>query len=94
MPLIPTLRRQRQTFLCKFKVWWHTPLIPALGRLRYVDFCQFKDSLVFRVSSRTAKDTQRTCLKKPKIKIQIKEIEVKIEIKNRGHIRIKITQRF
>ena len=43
------------------------PLIPALGRKRQVDLCEFKDSLVYRVSSRTARDTQRNLvLKKTK----------------------------
>ena len=31
-------------------------LIPVLGRQRQGDLCEFKDSLVYRVSSRTAKD--------------------------------------
>ena len=31
-PLIPTLKRQRQTEICEFKVWWHVPLILTLGR--------------------------------------------------------------
>jgi hypothetical protein len=35
-------------------VWWHTPLIPALGRIS-----EFEASLVYRVSSRTARATQR-----------------------------------
>ena len=45
--------RQRQTDLCEFKVCWRTPLIPALGRQRQADLCAFKDSVVYRVSSRT-----------------------------------------
>ena len=32
--------------------------MPALGRQRQ-DFCEFEASLVFKVSSRTVKDTQR-----------------------------------
>jgi hypothetical protein len=35
------------------------PLIPAFGRPRQVDLCEFGDSLVYRVSSRTARATQR-----------------------------------
>jgi hypothetical protein len=38
--------------------WWCTPLTPALRRERK-DLCEFKASLVYRVSSRTAKATQR-----------------------------------
>ena len=42
-----------------------TPLIPALGGQKQVDFCEFKASLVYIVSSRTARTvTQRPCLKK------------------------------
>ena len=38
---------------------WHVPLIPVLGRQRQEDICEFEVSLVYRVSSRTAKATQR-----------------------------------
>jgi hypothetical protein len=41
------------------------PLIPALGRQRQVDF---EASLVYKVSSRTARATEIPCLKKPKKK--------------------------
>ena len=34
------------------------PLIPALGRQRQVDLCEFEASLVYRVSSRTARATK------------------------------------
>jgi hypothetical protein len=44
------------------------PLIPALGRQRHVDLCEFKASLIYRVSSRTAKATQRNLVSKNKIK--------------------------
>ena len=40
------------------------PLIPALGRQRQVDLCESENSLVYRVSSRTARATQKTCLEK------------------------------
>ena len=43
------------------------PLIPAFGRLRQVDLCEFKASLVYRVSSRTARTvTQRNTVSKNK----------------------------
>ena len=35
------------------------PLIPALGRKRQVDLSEFEASLVCKVSSKTAKATQR-----------------------------------
>jgi hypothetical protein len=46
--------------------WWHTPLIPTLGgRGRRIS--EFEASLVYRVSSRTARATQRNPVsKKPK----------------------------
>jgi hypothetical protein len=43
--------------------WWRcTPLIPALGR----GISEFEASLVYKVSSRTARATQRNPVKKPK----------------------------
>jgi hypothetical protein len=41
------------------RMWGCTLLIPALGRQRQAEFCEFKASLVYRVSSRTARATQR-----------------------------------
>ena len=35
------------------------PFIPALGRQRQADLCEFRVSLLYGVSSRTAKVTQR-----------------------------------
>jgi hypothetical protein len=47
--------------------WWCTPLIPALGRQRQEDH-EFEASLVYRVSSRTARATQRNPVSKKKQK--------------------------
>ena len=42
-------------------------LIPALRKQRQVDFCEFKASLVYRVSSRTARTvSQRNPVSKNK----------------------------
>ena len=48
------------------------PLIPAFWRQRQLDLCEFKVSLVYRVSSRTAMDTQRNPVSKYKKQQQIK----------------------
>jgi hypothetical protein len=40
-------------------LWWQTPLIPALERIS-----EFKVSLVYRVSSRTARAIQRNPVSK------------------------------
>jgi hypothetical protein len=44
--------------------WWRTPLIPALGR----QISEFQASLVYRVSSRTARAIQRNPVSKTKQK--------------------------
>jgi hypothetical protein len=47
------------------RAWWCRPLIPALGgRGRRIS--EFKTSLVYRVSSRTARATQRNPVSKNK----------------------------
>ena len=43
---------------------WCTPLIPALGRQKQVDLCESEASLVYRVSSRTARAAQRNFVSK------------------------------
>jgi hypothetical protein len=45
-------------------MWWCTPLIPALGR----QTPEFEANLVYRVSSRTARATQRNPVSKNKTK--------------------------
>jgi DNA repair photolyase len=52
--------------------WWLKPSIPALGRQRQVDF-EFEASLVYRVSSRTARATQRNPVSKKKKKKERKK---------------------
>jgi hypothetical protein len=39
--------------------WWCTPLIATCGRQRQADLWAFEASLVYRMSSRTARATQR-----------------------------------
>jgi hypothetical protein len=46
-------------------VWWHTLLIPALGRQRR-QISEFEASLVYKVSSRTARAIQRNSVSKNK----------------------------
>lgn len=49
--------------------WWHTPFInPSTWRQRLADFCELEDSLVHRVSFRTANTTQRDSVLKDKTK--------------------------
>jgi hypothetical protein len=53
-----------RSFKCIYgQAWWHTPLIPALGgRGRWIS--EFEASLVYRVSFRTARATQRNPVSK------------------------------
>jgi hypothetical protein len=54
----------------------------ALRRQRQMDLCEFKVSLVYKVSSRTARATQRNPVSKKKKKIK-KEEEEKEEEKRK-----------
>jgi hypothetical protein len=54
-------------------VWWRTPLIPALGRQRQA-ISEFEASLVYKVSSRTARATQRNPVSKNQKKKKKKKI--------------------
>jgi hypothetical protein len=56
-------------------------LILALGRQRQVDFYDFEASLVYRVSSRIARATQRNPISKNKPKKKKKKKERKKERK-------------
>jgi hypothetical protein len=48
--------RRNQGRTRETRQWWCTLFIPALGRQ---DLCEFKASLVYRLSSRTARAIQR-----------------------------------
>jgi hypothetical protein len=39
---------------------------PSTGEQRQADLCEFEASLVYRAGSRTARDTEKPCLEKPK----------------------------
>ena len=40
---------------------------PSIGRQKQVDLCEFRASLVYRVSSRTAMATEKSCLGKKEV---------------------------
>ena len=46
--------------------WWCKPLVPALERQRQAEFLEFEASLIYRVSSTTARATQRNTISKKK----------------------------
>jgi len=55
---------------------WHTAVIPALGRQRQAHLCEFKSTLLYRVSSRTARATQRNPVLKNKQKKKNKDMDL------------------
>ena len=55
------------------------PLVPVLGRQRQAELCEFEASLVYRVSSRIARATQRTPVSKANIHYGI--------LKNKGKLK-------
>jgi hypothetical protein len=55
----------------------HMPLIPTLGRQRQVDSSEYKATMVYRVSSRTARATQRN----PVCQQSLEKTE-KVDLKN------------
>lgn len=50
----------------KFSFSGSTPLIPVLGKQKQVELCDLEASLAYIASLRSAKATQRACLKKKK----------------------------
>jgi hypothetical protein len=78
MVSIPKEKPQRTDIKClplleskgNTRQWWRTPLIPALRRQSQV-ISEFEASLVYRVSSRTSRATQRN----PVLKNQKRERE-------------------
>ena len=48
-------------------------MVPALRKPRQADLCEFEASLVYRVSSRTARTTQRNSVSKNKNKTKQKQ---------------------
>jgi hypothetical protein len=72
------VRTQRGQNWEKSWAWWYMPLIPALRRQRQEDLYEFEASLVYRVSARTARTTQRNLSRKTsKNKNKNKKLEVK-----------------
>jgi hypothetical protein len=49
--------------------WWCTPLSQPSGGRGKEDLCESEAILVYRVSFRKGKDTQKPCLEKPYINI-------------------------
>jgi hypothetical protein len=57
------------------RVWWHPPLIPHLGgRGRWIS--EFEASLVYRVSSRTARTTEKNPVSKKQNKVALVMVSV------------------
>jgi len=50
------------------RAWWFRPLTLALRRQRQVNLCEFKASLVYRMSSKTARETLLSLKNKNKTK--------------------------
>jgi hypothetical protein len=83
------------------------PLILALGRQRQEDLCEFRTNLVYWVSSRTARATQRRgegcalegCIRRiqhsqTNTHISQTPMYIKIKIKIRSFLKSKLTKNF
>jgi hypothetical protein len=63
---ISNLLKATQLLRSKTWRWWHTPLIPELGRGgRGRRISEFEASLVYKLSSRTARAIQRNTVSNP-----------------------------
>ena len=51
---------------CPARWWWLKPLVSALKSKKQVDLCEFKANLVYGLSSRTSRATQRKTVSKTK----------------------------
>jgi hypothetical protein len=60
---------------------WHIPLISALRRQRQADICEFEGSLIYRVSSKSARGTHRNPVSKRK-NTPLSENQKRSDIKN------------
>ena len=58
---------------------------PSTGRQWQVDLSEFEASLVYRVSSRTARMTEKPCLKKTKMSIKGKKDQCSVCAHTRSH---------
>ena len=81
---LKSCKRTRELAQCNVKnmcrAWWCMPLIPALGRQRQ-RISEFKASLVYKVSSRTARATQKNPVSKKNQKKKRKKEKKKKEKK-------------
>ena len=69
------------------------PLISAFRRQRQADLCEFEASLVYRASSRTARDTQRNPASKKRKRNKERKKERKREEGKEGEREGNIIQR-
>ena len=54
---------------------------PSTWEAKQAELCEFKASLVYRVSSKTAKATEKTCLKKQITKPELTEAKTEWTIR-------------
>jgi hypothetical protein len=65
--------------------WWRTPLIPQHSGGRGRQISEFEASLVYRVSSSTARAIQRNPVSKPAFPPQIKKKPLGSQVKDLDH---------
>ena len=63
---------------------WYTYLIPVLGKQRQIGLSEFNANLVYRMSSRTTRSTQRNLISRKKARIpchsSIREVELEKDL--------------